>query len=157
VTAKFDVENLSTSKLSCWVLQSSSNTGEPGRDNLGKCLNGYVGVEHNGDTLSNGSLDPKGIIGSSDTSRWESTGITRYGSGYKATGNLTFKGVTKPMDFFFNYLPAVDHSADKDGTRISASLEGVASFNAKSDYGVTSTSIPDKMDLAINIILRKDS
>jgi polyisoprenoid-binding protein YceI len=156
VNVDFDQANLAASSISSWVVLSTANTGEPGRDGIGKCLNGYLGVQHNGDTLENGSIDPNGIIGSSDTARFSTTDIVAYGSGYKAIGNLEFKGVTKPATLVFTYTTEKDYSEDQDGSKLRASFMGDLNFNAKSDYGVTSTSIADLINVRINTIFRKN-
>lgn len=155
-TANFDQDDLENSSISGWVSLRSFNTGEPGRDGLGKCGPRYVGVQHNGDTLSDGSLDPNGIIGSSDTARFTSTSITAYGTGYKATAKFEFMGVTSDVDFYFNYITEKDYSKEKDGTNVRASFTGDFDFSAKEVHGVSSTSIADLMKVNINAQFKKN-
>lgn len=156
IDVEFDQADLKNSKISAFVVVSTCNTGEPGRDNLGKCLNGYLGVKHNGDTLPNGSLDPAGIDGSTDTARFTSSSITAYGSGYKAVGMLDFKGKSNEVEMFFTYITEKDYSTEQDGSKMRASFLGNFDFNAQTDYGVTSTSIADIVSVNINCIVRND-
>lgn len=139
-------------KISAWVQLSSANTGEPGRDNLGNCLNGYLGVET--DTLADGSYyvsDP-----ATDTAYYKSSTVSGFGDGYKATGDLIFKGITKQVDLYFNYLGQADYSSAGDGSNFRGSFKGEFEFNAISDYGVTSTSISDKINVSINANYRRN-
>ncbi|MEX0988334.1 MAG: YceI family protein [Bacteroidales bacterium] len=139
-------------KIRAWVQLSSANTGEPGRDNLGNCLNGYLGVET--DTLTDGSYYVSDL--NTDTAYYKSTTVTSFGDGYKASGDLIFKGITKEVDLYFNYLGQADYSAAGDGSNFRGSFKGEFEFNAISDYGVTSTSISDKINVSINANYRKN-
>lgn len=151
----FDQADLANSSMGAWVKIKSCNTGEPGRDNLGKCLNGYLGLQHNGDTLPGGALDPAGVVAPTDDAYFESTSITEYGDGYKAVGDLTFKGVTKEVVVYFDYITQKDYSAAQDGTNIRASFNATCVMLAKTDFGVTSTSIADEVVLQINAQVKK--
>ncbi len=151
----FDQADLANSTMAATVALNTCNTGEPGRDNLGKCLNGYLGVAHNGDTLADGSLDPAGIDANSNVASFTSDNITVYGNGYKATGDLVFKGETSTVDFIFTHFAEKDYSANQDGSRIRASFNGSFDLKAKSIHGVTSSSIADIVTVEVNGVFRK--
>lgn len=155
VDVNFSEANPSAGKIEAWVQLSTCNTGESARDKLTGCLNGYLGVEHNGDTLANGDPDPAGIDSLTDYAYFTSTSIERYGDGYRAIGNFEFNGVTKPQTLYFNYLGQADHSDPPDGSQIKGALLGTMKFNAVTDYGVTSTSISDEIELTISVNLKK--
>lgn len=152
----FDQSDLENSSVVGWVSLRSFNTGEPGRDGLGKCGPKYVGVEHNGDTLPDGSLDPDGIIGSTDTAWFNSTEIVAYGDAYKATGTFDFKGETSTVDLIFTYITEKDYSKEQDGTNIRASFKGEFDFSARETHGVTSTSIADLVTVKLNAQFKKN-
>lgn len=145
IDLNFNEANPSAGSIDAWVQLSSANTGESGRDALGKCLNGYLGVVHNGDTLSDGSLDPAGIDGTTDTARFTSTSVSAYGTGYKAIGTFTFKGVGQSTTLYFEYEGSYDYSDPQDGSKWKAGFIGSFEFLCKSNFGVTSTSIDDKI------------
>ena len=152
----FDQQDLANSSINGWVVLSTGNTGEPGRDALGKCLNGYLGVAHNGDTLQDGSLDPAGIIASSDTAKFITTSIMEFGDAYKAVGTLNFRGQTSDIEMIFDYITEKDYSSAQDGSNIRASFSGEFDFLAKTDHGVTSTSIADLVTVELNAQFRKN-
>lgn len=148
VNIEFDEANPSAGKIEAWVQLSTFNTGEPGRDGPGLCGPNYMGVEYL-DTLF--TVDP-----ASDTAWFNSTSIERFGDGYHAKGDLTFRGVTKSQDLYFTYLGQKDYSSPPDGSNIRGGFMGELSFFCRTDYGVSSTSIADKVTLTINVNLRKN-
>ena len=152
----FDQADLANSSIAGWVVVSTSNTGEPGRDGFGKCGPRYLGVEHNGDTLGDGSLDPDGIIAETDSAYFSSKSIVALGSGYKATGTFTFNGVSTDLDLIFKYITETDYSDPPDGSNVRASFTGEFVFPAKSVYGVTSSSIGDLVTVSLNIQCKKN-
>jgi len=152
VDIDFDESNPEATTISAWVQLSSANTGEPGRDNLGKCLNGYLGVVT--DTLADGSYYVSDA--NTDTAYYKSISVSVFGDGYKAEGNFTFKNITKSVDLYFNYIGQADYSAEGDGSNIRGSFRGEFDFLAISDFLVTSTSIADQMSVSINANYRKN-
>lgn len=152
----FDQADLENSSLYGWVVLSTFNTGEPGRDGLGKCGPRYLGVEHNGDTLINGALDPDGIIASTDSAFFESTEIVEYGDGYKAVCKFTFNGVESDVDFIFDYITEKNYAAEGDPPNIRASFTGEFDMSAKDKHGVSSSSIADLVTVSINSQFRKN-
>jgi len=152
VSIDFDESAPENTTISAWVQLSSANTGEPGRDDLGKCLNGYLGVET--DIMADGSYYVSDPL--TDTAYFESVSVSAFGDGYKAVGDFTFKGITKSVNLFFSYIGQADYSDGQDGSNIRGSLEGEFEFLAISDFGVTSTSIADKILVSINANYRKN-
>jgi polyisoprenoid-binding protein YceI len=73
-----------------------------------------------------------------------------------ATGDLTFRGVTKEHEMYFNYLGQKDYSAEQDGSNIKAGFIGQFSFLARTDYGVPTSSIADRVTIEINANMRKE-
>jgi polyisoprenoid-binding protein YceI len=151
IDVNFDEANPTATTISASVQLSSANTGEPGRDNLGNCLNGYLGVVT--DTLNDGSYFVSDE--STDVATYVSKTVSEYGDGYKAVGDFTFKGITKSVDLFFNYIGQADYSADGDGSNIRGGITGEFEFLALSDFLVTSTSIGDKINVKVNANFRK--
>lgn len=152
VSIDFDESAPENTTISAWVQLSSANTGEPGRDELGKCLNGYLGVVT--DTLSDGSYYVSDPL--TDTAYYESVSISAFGDGYRAVGDFSFRGVTKSVNLYFSYLGQADFSAENDGSNIRGSFDGEFEFLAISDFGVSSNSISDKILLTINANYRKN-
>jgi len=155
-SVNFDQANLENSSISGWVVLSTMNTGEPGRDGLGKCGPRSLGVKHNGDTLSNGSLDPDGIIAESDSAFFSSNSIVAFGNAYKATGTFDFNGVSTDVDLVFSYITEADYSNPPDGSNVKASFSGEFDFPALTVYNVGSSSIADLMNVNINANFRKN-
>jgi polyisoprenoid-binding protein YceI len=151
VAIDFDESNPEATTISAWVQLSSANTGEPGRDYLGGCLNGYLGVVL--DTLPGG--DHYISDTSTDTAYFKSMSVSVFGDGYKAVGDFTFKKITKSVDLYFNYIGQADHSSAGDGSSIRGGFSGEFEFLAISDFLVTSTSIADKINVSINANYRK--
>jgi polyisoprenoid-binding protein YceI len=70
-------------------------------------------------------------------------------TGYIITGNLTFHGVTSEMVMKLNYLGT--NLLDLRGIPTNvAGLEGQFEMNAKSVFGIESTSIGDRVVININ-------
>ena len=152
IDISFTEANPESTIIKAWVQLSTALTGEPGRDHLGGCLNGYLGVAT--DTLADGTYyvsDP-----STDTAYFNSTSVAPYGDGYKATGDFTFRGVTKSIDMYFTYTGQADYSADGDGSAIKGGFSGEFDIMAKSDFGVASTAIADKVHIAVSANYRKN-
>ncbi len=153
VSIDFDEANPSSGKIEAWVLLSSVNTGE-GRDAVGACLHGYLGVVWtggDGDTLSNGLKDPTFIDPATDTAWFTSTSVEKYGDGYLAIGNFTFLGVTKTEKLYFNYLGYID-TGDPPTIR-KAGFQGTLTFNSRSDYGLVAGSSYDLTGDAVKLTI----
>lgn len=136
----FDENDLSNSKLEMWVQLSTFNTGESGRDGLGKCGPSYVGVFYL-DSLKT-QVNPV-----SDTAWFRATSFTKSGNGYVVKGNFTFNHyrpasgfadktpIIKPVTMFITYNGAKDFDSNNDGVtdKYRAGFTGKFSFN-RSDY-----------------------
>lgn len=133
-STEFDADNPETSKLSGYVVLSSVNTGEPGRD-AGCLLTTFATATY-------------------DTAKFETTSIEFDNlGGYNAKANLTFHGVTKEVPVKIYYI---------DSTHIEGTnpyfLAGIAAqfeFNAKSDFLIESANIADRVRIRINTQYRK--
>lgn len=148
VDIDFDEASPETGKINAWVQLSTFNTGEPGRDGPGKCAYNYMGIEYL-DTLY--TVDPN-----TDTAWFKSTSIEKYGDGYLAKGDLTFRGVTKTQNLYFRYVGQHDDSPNQDGSVIKCGFTGQFTMKARTDYGVPSTSINDEVTVKINVNLKKN-
>lgn len=148
ISIDFDEANPQNGKIEAWIQLSTFNTGESGRDAPGKCGPNYMGIQYL-DTLY--TVDP-----ATDTAWFNSTSIERYGDGYLAKGNLIFKGVTKSQNMYFKYTGQKDYSDPPDGSKIKGGFSGEFTINATTDYGVTSTSIADKVTVLINANYKKN-
>lgn len=152
VSINFDEANPEATTIEAWVQLSTANTGEPGRDDLGKCLNGYLGVAT--DTLDDGTYYVSDPL--TDTAFFSSTSVVVWGDGYKAAGSMEFKGISKPVELLFNYIGQADFSTEQDGSNVRGGFNGEFHFNAISDYEVSSTSIADLVRVSINANYRKN-
>ncbi len=145
----FDQSNPANTTIKAWVLLSSYNTGEPGRDAYGKCGPGYMGVKW--DTTSAGPpvvIKPKA---STDTAWFNSTACEKYGNGFMVTGNLTFKGVTKSIQMPMSYTGKSTTTNTTTGKKTDrAGLAVKFGMNAVSAFGVTSTSISDLVTIRVD-------
>jgi polyisoprenoid-binding protein YceI len=138
---EFDEADPASTDIDIWVRLSECYTSEPGRDNLGGCMNGYLGVEHNGDTLMDGSLDPAGIVSSTDTAWFKSKSTVKYGDGYLTKGDFTFRGVTDEVELFFRYYGRQEYTSFSGAVVIKSSFQGEFIFKAKSVFGVDTDNI----------------
>lgn len=165
----FNEKDPTKTTIDAWVVLSSNNTGESGRDkvggvdtagnNVGGCGMRYLGVHWDGnvtkDTLSDGTLDPAFIDPTTDTAKFKSTSVEfnfadngRLTTTYKATGTLTFNGATSTVYLYFN------HNGIDYGSTVRSGFNGYFEMNAKSVHGVTSTSIADLVTVKVNAAVR---
>lgn len=163
LTGRFDTFGLSkfifvenkpdTIQFEAWVFLNSVNTSEPGRDH--GCLAG------NGPSSSFGvdqsmTTEPANVA----IIKSKSVVYSTTDKGYIATCDLTFHGVTKEVTAKLYYSgtkvttapnpTAVPPIQEKDA--IGFHLE--FPMNAKTDFGITSTSIADLVTIKCNITLR---
>lgn len=148
VAIEFNEGDPSAGQIDAWVQLSTFNSGEPGRDGAGKCGPGYMGVDY---LDTNYTVDP-----SSDTAWFSSTSIEKYGDGYLAKGTLDFRGVSKEQEMYFTYMGQKDYSSEQDGSNVKAGFIGEFSFLARTDYGVPSSSIADKVSIEVNVNMKKE-
>jgi polyisoprenoid-binding protein YceI len=151
IEINFDQANPSNTTIKSWVQLSTFNTGEPGRDAFGKCGPGYMGVVFDTVTTTPLVLTPQAVT---DTAWFNSTSVTRYGTGYIAKGNFAFRGITKEVDLYFNYDGAHDYTVGAT-TTTRCGFRGHFSINALSDFGISSTSIADLVKISVNANYRK--
>lgn len=138
-TVEFDEDNPENSSISGYVVLSSVNTGEPGRD--AGCLLNTFGVT------------------TSDTAKFQSTSIEFDNlGGYTARANLTFHGFTKEVPVRLRYTKATyfDANSGLSGAPFYISgLTGEFEFNAKTDFGIVSSNIADRVRVKINAQFKK--
>lgn len=136
----FDEDNPETSSLSGYVVLSSVNTGEPGRD--AGCL-----------------LNTFGVATISDTAKFVTTSIEFDDlGGYNALANLTFHGVTKEIPVKLNYIEGTHFDVNSGIGGAPLTVAGlIANFdiNAKTDFGIVSTAIADRVHIQISCQFKK--
>ena len=132
---EFDEDNPENSSITGYVVLSSVNTGEPGRD--AGCL-----------------LNTFGVSTISDTAKFATTNIEFDGlGGYNATANLTFHGVTKEIPVKITYVKSThfDLESGIGGAPFTvAGLQAQFEINAKTDFAIVSTSIADRVRIRVS-------
>lgn len=158
----FNEADLNSSSINAWVLLSSVDSGEPGRDGLGKCIRSYMGITY---------LDTNKTITNpvSDTAWFRSTRFVKSGTGYVVFGNLQFNKYRTPSGFadgtpivkpailylVYNGTSDFDNNGDLVLDRYRASFTGRLKFK-RSDYMDTQSvvqwvPVPNLADQAGNI------
>jgi polyisoprenoid-binding protein YceI len=145
----FDQANPSNTTIDGWVVLSTFNTGEPGRDDYGKCGPSYMGVQWDVDTVP--EPDVYTPIASSDTAWYSATSTERYGDGYVAHGTLNFRTIQQPTDLYFTYLGMNDTENSSGVVTTRAGFQGQFDMLANSAFGVNSSSIADLVTVKINM------
>jgi polyisoprenoid-binding protein YceI len=98
-------------------------------------------------TTTNGSLI------ASARATFVSTGVSVYGDGYLAVGNMTFIGVTKPVNLYFHYIKG--YSKTTSGvTTLFSSFSGYFDFNPSKDYGMPRSSHVGFNAVDVNVSLQ---
>ena len=138
----FDSKNYESTEINAWVQLSTFLTGEPGRDKLGGCGPGYMGVEY---LDTNFTVDP-----TTDTAWFKSTSTRIEYDYYVATGSFTFKGVTKTVDMKYKFTGIHDEVSGSGAKSQKGGFKGEFMILAISDFGVTSTSIADEVYITVN-------
>jgi polyisoprenoid-binding protein YceI len=166
---KFNTAKLDTSSIVATIDLASVNTGTPGgRDNLPTtvtstneftpgtkftklgCIMGTFGIVAD----SAAGYKHTTLSGSNRYATFTSTSIIPYGNGYIAKGNLSFHGASVAANLMFNYItPWVNTSVTPNKTYLG--FEGKLSINAKTDFGVSSTSVGDAVTIYITVNLNK--
>lgn len=130
---EFDEQHPETSSLSGYVLLSSVNTGEPGRD--GGCLQNTFEAAVN------------------DTARITSKAFEYDGvGGFNVTADLDFHGVRKEVFGKAHYTGATHIEGTSPFTLSGFTLK--FEFNALSDFLIVSTNIADRVVVNINCTFR---
>lgn len=132
IELEFDESNPENIFLTGRVTLSTVNTGEPGRDQ--GCLLGTFGVEESDEAVF-----------TSTSVEFDETDPT----GYIVTGDLTFHGVTSELAMKLNYLGTDLIDLREVPTNV-AGFEGQFEMNAKTVFGIESTSIGDRVVVNIN-------
>lgn len=120
----FNEADLSLCKINAWIQLSSIDSGEPGRDGIGKCIRSYMGVTY---------LDSLKTITNpvSDSAWFNSTSVTRSGTGYVVFGNLRFNKYRAPSGF-------------ADGTPIVKPAILYLTYNGTTDFDTNGDMVNDK-------------
>ena len=175
----FDETNLSNSVIDGYVLLSTVNTLEPARDAIGT---GCVQKTLNVDTTMSGTTVT--VMPETDTVRFYSTSIEKYGNGYICHGVLTgflkhnvgdtrpsgtvlpadtaggFTGpfnvkLTKNVDMYFEYQGATK-MYNAAGTTFNwyFTFEGEFKINKRDDFYIISSSISDEMTFTPHVTFK---
>jgi polyisoprenoid-binding protein YceI len=169
-TFTFDAANLSGSSIVAEIDLLSINTGTPGgrdaqattagitsfqsattfvKGKLG-CIAGTFGI-----AADDAAADPATVAVDVDRyAKFTSTSIEIYGDGYLAKGNLIFHGVTLPVGLMFKYLPSTIDTGVTPNKEY-AGFEGKMVINAKSDFGIVSSSVADVVTIYITVNINR--
>lgn len=144
VTAvQFDEADPTKTNFEAWVRLNSVNTGEPGRD--GGCLLTTFGTNAT-------NLDQPENLATIKTTKVE---FSTADKGYIVTANLTFHGVTKPVTMKLDYVGTSDLTSSTGAPYKLGGLTASFQINAKTDFGISSTNIADKVTITINCNFKK--
>jgi hypothetical protein len=145
----FDETNLAASSIHFWVQLSTYNTGEPGRDGLGKCGLNYLGIVY---------LDTnKTVVDPIADSAWfncTSISVDQH-EGYIMNGTLTFNRyrapsgypdltpITKNVTAHLYYNGMRDFDSNNDGTTDKYRAGFTATFEFyRSDFMDNASTVP---------------
>lgn len=136
----FDQTNLAASEITATIDLTTVDTGQPGRDALGKCIGSTLGVVLDpADTLDDGSINPATIpLNSTGVTTFTSTSIEKYGNGYLAKGNMVFMGSTVAVNLFFTYIAGFEAPNRSDVLTRYSSFKGTMEFAALDGFGLDS-------------------
>ncbi|MDX5348044.1 MAG: YceI family protein [Hymenobacteraceae bacterium] len=136
----FEESNPEKISFEGWVRLNTVNTGEPGRD--GGCLLGTFGT-------AAGLTDEANNLATLKSKKVE---FSKSDKGYIVTFDMTFMGKTKEITGKLNYVPKTTIPAS--GTAAEYNIFGLKldyQFFAKSDFGIVSNSIADKVGVSVNM------
>ncbi|MEQ8302430.1 MAG: YceI family protein [Cyclobacteriaceae bacterium] len=158
IVVDFDPADLGSSTIEAIVDLTSVNTrSRGGRDpesqddsfnptsvyDVAGCIMGTFGVTADG-------AFPTTYTSADRFAKFTSTGITAYGDGYLAKGNLEFHGFTNAIELWFKMTP---NYVEPSNNRTYATFEGRFYMNAKEDYGISSSSVNDaQVRMQISIV-----
>jgi polyisoprenoid-binding protein YceI len=141
----FDEANPANTSFEGWVRLNTVNTGEPGRD--GGCLLGTFGT-------AAGKVDePENLA----VIKSKAVQLSTSDKGYIVSCDLTFHGVTKQVNAKLNYNGTTAFPAGYAGAN-AFSLAGFSiefQIMAKTDFGVISNNIGDKVGITCNAEFKK--
>ena len=138
---EFDEANPANTSFEGYVLLNTVNTGEPGRD--GNCLLTTFGTALGKTT----EAENQAVI------KTKSVQFSPSDKGYIVKADLVFHGFTKEVTGKLNYV-------GKTSTTSNGVVTTVVGFNfefpilAKTDFGISSTSIADNVNVKCNAIFR---
>jgi polyisoprenoid-binding protein YceI len=138
----FDEANPANTNFEAWVWINKVNTSEPGRDK--GCLQTTFGVNT---TMGNEAANVANI-------KTTSVELNPTDKGYIVKFDLTFHGVTKSLTGKLNY-------SGKTITGTGATAKNIYGFGfdfqflAKTDFGIVSNNIADKITVKCNAIFRQ--
>jgi len=167
LVVNFDPANLSSSSIVAEVDLASVNTrSRGGRDPetavsyrpdfdpttvfnaLGCIIGSTFGVS------ADGAL-PSTITSPTRYAKFTSTGVSAYGDGYLAKGNLEFHGATQPVEMWFRamtpfVIPGTPPAADKTYSGFEGRF-----YMGKADYTISSSSVADDIRIQVSIVASK--
>jgi polyisoprenoid-binding protein YceI len=138
---KFDEANPLNTSFEAWVRLNSVNTGEPGRD--GGCLLSTFGTTAT-------KIDEVENLAVIKTTKVE---LSTTDKGYIITANLTFHGATKVVTMKLDYAGTSEFTGTTPYKV--AGLSAQFQINAKTDFGIASNNIADKVAIKINCNFKK--
>lgn len=143
----FDESNPANTNFEAWVRLNTVNTGEPGRDGNPTTTTGCIQT-----TLGTaaGKVDePENLA----IIKSKSVELSKTDKGYLVKMDLTFKGVTKEVTGKLTYTGKTRIAAATPYDLAGFTLE--FQFFAKTDFGVVSTNIADKVAIKTNAQFKK--
>ena len=168
-TFDFDDSDLANSEITASIDLLDVDTGQPGRDGLwtnhssvtdvdsldandnlvtwfdAGCLTGYLGAAV-GTHLSS-------VLTENLDATFTSTSIELFGDGYKASGDLTFRGQTKEIEVYFKFIKGFLGGSNSDLNY--SSFEAMFVFDAIS-YGVSSSHLLDDVTVYASVQVREN-
>jgi hypothetical protein len=169
----FDEANPGSIKFDGKVSLSTAITHEPSRDGAGHCVISSLGVSWTGayedtlyryntspvsiDTVINTVYDPDSL---DDATNWATLvaapgSVTRYGDGYMAQADFTFRGVTTTVPVYLEYLGEQYSSATRNYQNFIANFQFEAGQTSGDPY-YCGGNIKSTVYVDIFIIFRED-
>ncbi|MDX5420482.1 MAG: YceI family protein [Hymenobacteraceae bacterium] len=143
VSMKFDESNPENTSFEGYVQLNTVNTGEPGRD--AGCLLGTFGTRKINEIEP---TDPSNLA----TLKSKKVEKSKTDKSYIVTFDMTFMGRTKEYTGKLNYVPVANIPAA--GTAATYDVFGLQleyQFFAKTDFGIVSSNIADKVGITLNM------
>jgi polyisoprenoid-binding protein YceI len=140
-TLSFDEANPANTEFEAWVRLNTVNTGEPGRD--AGCLLGTFGT-------AIGKVDePENLA----VIKLVSIEPSKTDKGYIVQCSMTFKGVTKPVTGKLSYSgkSRIEATTPYDVAGLTLEFQMLG----KTDFGIVSTSVADKVVIKANAQFKK--
>ena len=119
------------------------------------CIMGtfLINVDDTTKALSDAAPQMISVDAADRYAKFTSTNVSAYGDGFVAKGNLVFHRRTKPVELWFKIVPKWYDASNK---RYYSGFEGKFLMNAKTDFGIVSSSVNDAIiKIYISTVLYK--